>query len=189
MWPSARCRSEWQTPAAAIRTSTSPGPRWIDEDGLHGGDRGGGRPDPDLARRHGRLASTGAGALIDVAALEGIERSRAGPSERYRGGGWEANTRVESWARADSTARPLDGSSASGGRSHGRTRRAKIARQAGRSAQPTRHVSRASRSGVTPRPGPGGGAIVPSGAISSGAGSSQSRRSGVHAGGSKGTST
>ena len=47
-----------------------------------------------------------------------------------------------------------------------------------------RQRSRASRSGVTPRPGPGGGAIVPSAAISQTAGSSQSRRSADHAGGS-----
>ena len=53
----------------------------------------------------------------------------------------------------------------------------------------TRCASSASRSGSTPRPGPGGGAIVPSAAISSGRGSSQSRRAGVHAGGSSGTST
>ena len=38
-------------------------------------------------------------------------------------------------------------------------------------------------------PGPAGGAIVPSAAISSGAGSSQSRRSADQAGGSNGTST
>ena len=47
----------------------------------------------------------------------------------------------------------------------------------------------ASRSGSTPRPGPAGGAIVPSAAISTGAGSSQSRRAGAQAGGSSGTST
>ena len=52
-----------------------------------------------------------------------------------------------------------------------------------RRAHATRYASRASKSGSTPRPGPGGGAIVPSGAISSGAGRSQSRRSGVQAGG------
>ncbi len=43
--------------------------------------------------------------------------------------------------------------------------------------------------GLTPSPGPGGGAIVPSAAIAIGAGSSQSRRSAVQAGGSYGTST
>ena len=32
--PSARCRSEWQTPAAAIRTRTSPGPGGSSDDGL-----------------------------------------------------------------------------------------------------------------------------------------------------------
>ena len=42
----------------------------------------------------------------------------------------------------------------------------------------TRCASSASRSGSTPSPGPCGGAIVPSAAISSGAGSSQSRRAG-----------
>ena len=46
------------------------------------------------------------------------------------------------------------------------------------------HVSRASRSGSTPRPGPEGGAMVPSSAISSTNGSIQSRRSADHAGGS-----
>ncbi len=56
-------------------------------------------------------------------------------------------------------------------------------------AHATRHRSRASRSGSTPRPGPSGGAMVPSAAISTGAGSSQSRRSADHAGGSNGTST
>ncbi len=49
--------------------------------------------------------------------------------------------------------------------------------------------SSASRSGSTPSPGPAGGRIVPSAAIRTGAGSSQSRRSAVHAGGSNGTST
>ena len=53
----------------------------------------------------------------------------------------------------------------------------------------TRQRSSASRSGVTPSPGPAGGAIVPSAAISTTAGSSQSRRSADHAGGSYGTST
>ena len=49
----------------------------------------------------------------------------------------------------------------------------------------TRCASSASRSGVTPRPGPGGGAIVPSAAISTTAPpSSQSRRSGPQPGGS-----
>jgi hypothetical protein len=48
----------------------------------------------------------------------------------------------------------------------------------------TRQRSSASRSGVTPSPGPGGGAIVPSAAISTTAGKSQSRRSADHAGGS-----
>ena len=48
----------------------------------------------------------------------------------------------------------------------------------------TRRRSSASRSGSTPSPGPGGGAIVPSGAIVTGAGRSQSRRSGDQAGGS-----
>ncbi len=55
--------------------------------------------------------------------------------------------------------------------------------------QAMRCSSRRSRSGTTPRPGPGGGAIVPSAAISTvGPPSSQSRRPGVHPGGSSGTS-
>src|SRR5262249_52541818 len=53
----------------------------------------------------------------------------------------------------------------------------------------TRYPSSASRSGSPPSPGPSGGAIVPSGATSSGAGRSQSRRSADQAGGSSGTST
>src|SRR5205823_8639770 len=51
-------------------------------------------------------------------------------------------------------------------------------------SHPTRHCSSASKSGVTPRPGPGGGAIVPSAAISSAPGSSQSRRPASSPGGS-----
>ena len=108
--PSARCRSEWQTPAAATRTSTSPA-------------------------RGGVQAQ-----LLDPDSGSPIRSSTA------------ARTRI--W--------PL---------------------------MPTRHRSSASRSGSTPRPGPAGGAIVPSAAISTGAGSSQSRRSAVQAGGSNGTST
>ncbi len=56
-------------------------------------------------------------------------------------------------------------------------------------SHPTRHCSSASKSGLTPSPGPGGGAIVPSAAISTGCGSSQSRRSAGSPGGSNGTST
>ena len=108
-WPSARCRSEWQTPAAATRTSTSPA-------------RGGSSAD-----------------VLDPHRL--------------------AHARASTAARTD------------------------------RLAHATRCGSRASRSGSTPRPGPAGGAIVPSAAISTGAGSSQSRRSADHAGGSNGTST
>ena len=54
--------------------------------------------------------------------------------------------------------------------------------------QPTRYCSSTSKSGTTPRPGPSGGPIVPSAAISSVTGSSQSRRSADQAGGSNGTS-
>ena len=55
--------------------------------------------------------------------------------------------------------------------------------------QATRCASSASRSGRTPRPGPGGGVTVPSAAISSRASpSSQSRRADVQPGGSSGTS-
>jgi len=54
--------------------------------------------------------------------------------------------------------------------------------------QRTRYRSSASRSRSMPRPGPSGGCTVPSGPISSGAGSSQSRRSALQAGGSNGTS-
>ena len=52
----------------------------------------------------------------------------------------------------------------------------------------TRCASRASRSSVTPRPGPSGGRIVPSAAIGIGRGNIRSRRSGPQAGGSNGTS-
>ena len=51
-------------------------------------------------------------------------------------------------------------------------------------SHPTRHCSSVSKSGSTPSPGPTGGAIVPSAAISTGCGSSQSRRSAVRPGGS-----
>ena len=100
--PSARCRSEWQTPQAAMRTSTSPAFGGAQLDVLD----------------------------ADVARLAQDDRPHA-----------------------------------------------------------TRQRSSASRSGVTPSPGPGGGAIVPSAAISTSAGSSQSRRSADQAGGSYGTST
>ena len=53
---------------------------------------------------------------------------------------------------------------------------------------PIRYRSSASKSGTTPRPGPGGGPMVPSAAIARVVGSSQSRRSALHAGGSNGTS-